>query len=93
MTEAFGAAAATPIGSLAALQTLGLELPGPAYIVGAIAFGLVGLWAFRQGRKNAQTRTLWLGIALMVYPYAVSDTVLLYGLGAAMCAGLWWIRR
>ena len=27
----------------------------------------------------------------MVYPYAVSDTFLLYGLGAAMCVGLWWL--
>ena len=70
------------------LQTLGLELPTPAYIFGAIVFGLVGLVAWRRGRREQQPRTLWLGVTLMFYPYMISSTWLLYAVGAALCAGL-----
>ena len=70
------------------LQALGLTLPSPAYIFGAIVFGLVGLGAFRFGRKNAQPLKVWIGVALMLYPYAVSLTWLLYAVGLALCAAL-----
>jgi hypothetical protein len=30
----------------------------------------------------------WLGVALMLYPYVISQTWLLYGVGTALCAGL-----
>lgn len=74
--------------SLALLQSLGLELPSPAYILGAIVFGLVGMAAFRLGRRRERPRTRWLGVALMVYPYAVSRTWLLWGVGLLLCAGI-----
>ena len=73
---------------LAALKSLGLELPSPAYLFGAIVFGLVGLAAFRRGRKRERPRTWWVGVALMLYPYAISRTWLLYAVGAALCAVL-----
>ena len=73
---------------LAALQSLGLELPSPLYIIGAILFGIFGLAAFRRGRKTERPTTTWLGVALMVYPYAVSRTWLLYAVGAALCAAV-----
>jgi apolipoprotein N-acyltransferase len=73
---------------LATLQALGFELPSPAYIVGAIVFGLIGLAAFRHGRKTGRRRTLWLGVALMIYPYAVSRTWLLYAVGVALSIGI-----
>jgi hypothetical protein len=34
-----------------------------------------------------------LGVALMLYPYAVGSTWLLYLVGCALCAAIWWIRR
>ena len=74
---------------LSSLQALGLELPSPAYLLGAILFGLVGLAALRSGRRSGRRRTLWSGVALMVYPYAVSQTWLLYAVGAALCAGIY----
>jgi len=73
---------------LAALQSLGLEWPSPAYLVGAIVFGVVGLVALRRGRKLKRPRTRWLGVALMLYPYAISSTWLLYVVGLALCAGV-----
>ena len=74
---------------LRALQSLGLELPSAAYIVGAVAFGLIVLFAWRSGRKQKRRTRPWLGVALMLYPYAVSQTWLLYTLGVALCGGIW----
>ncbi|RQO53488.1 hypothetical protein DBR47_24015 [Paucibacter sp. KBW04] len=76
--------------SIQQLQAMGLELPSPAYLFGALMFGLIGLLAFRHGRRQQQPRRLYLGLALMLYPYLVSSTVLLYLLGALMCGGLYW---
>jgi hypothetical protein len=72
---------------------LGFTLPTPAYLFGAVVFGLAGLAAWRIGRKSERPRTRWLGLALMLYPYGVSQTWLLYLLGCAMCAGIWWDAR
>jgi len=70
------------------LQSLGLELPSPAYIAGAILFGLIGLVAWRWGRKAGRRRTMWIGVALMFYPYLVSATWALYAVGVALCVGI-----
>ena len=74
---------------LSALKSFGLERPSPAYLMGAIVFGLIGWAAFRRGRKTGRRQTLWLGVALMAYPYAVSRTWLLYAVGLVLCAALW----
>lgn len=71
---------------LKALESLGLTLPSPAYLAGALLFGLVGYIAYRRGRKNAQPVLTWTGVALMVYPYAVSHTGLLWAVGAGLSA-------
>jgi MYXO-CTERM domain-containing protein len=36
--------------TLAQLQAMGLTLPSPAYIWGAVLFGLLGYAAWRRGR-------------------------------------------
>lgn len=74
---------------LASLSSLGLALPSPAYIAGAILFGLIGMVAYWHGKRAQRRSARWLGLALMFYPYAVSQTWLLYAVGAALCAGLW----
>lgn len=74
---------------LATLGSLGLDLPSPAYIVGAILFGIAGYMAFRRGRKAGKPELTWTGVALMVYPYAVSQTWLLWAVGAALCGWLY----
>jgi len=78
--------------NLSALQSHGFTLPGPAYLFGAIVFGLIGLVAWRYGKKTERPATKWLGVALMFYPYAVSKTWLLYVVGLALCAGLFYDR-
>ena len=77
---------------LSALASLGLELPGPGYIFGAIVFGLIGWVVFRRARKAANRLGIGLGLALMLYPYAVSQTWLLYVVGALLSGAAWWYR-
>jgi len=56
------------MGNLQDLQSLGLTLPSPAYIFGAVVFGIIGFAAYRYGKKAQRTTTKWLGVALMLYP-------------------------
>lgn len=71
------------------LESMGLVLPSPPYIVGAILFGIIGYVAFRRGRKTSTSALTWTGLALMLYPYAVSQTWLLWAVGAALCGWLY----
>lgn len=70
-------------------QALGLTLPTPWYIAGSILFGLIGMAAYSRGKKAQHARVKWLGVALMIYPYAVSETWILYAVGSALCVVLW----
>lgn len=79
--------------TLSTLQTLGFSLPSPAYIAGLILFGLIGFAAYLYGKRAQRPATRWLGLALMLYPYVVSQTWLLYAVGVALCAGLVVDRR
>ena len=74
---------------LSSLAALGLELPSPAYIVGALLFGLIGYLAFRRGRTAARSELTWVGVALMLYPYAVTQTWVLWLVGLVMCGWLY----
>ena len=65
-------------------ESLGLVLPTPAYILGAILFGIIGWIAFRRGRKESITVLVWSGVALMLYPYGVSETWMLWLIGIAL---------
>jgi hypothetical protein len=75
------------------LASLGLTLPGPAYLFGLILFGVVGYAAFRYGRKTALAKPKWIGVALMLFPYAVSETWLLYAVGGGLCVALYLYRK
>ena len=71
------------------LGALGFTMPSPAYIVGVILFGVLGVFAYYVGKRKGRPRTRWLGLALMLYPYVVWQTWLLYVVGAALCLGIW----
>ena len=78
---------------LKALESLGLSLPSPLYILGALVFGIAGFAAYRYGKKAALPVPKWIGVALMLYPYAISATWLLYAVGAGLCLGLYIYSR
>lgn len=79
--------------TLQTAQAMGLTLPGPGYIFGAILFGLAGFAAWRFGKRREQPTTRWLGVALMLYPYAVPNTLLLWLVGLGLCGAIWWDNR
>ena len=71
------------------LQRLGIEMPTPVYLAGLLLFGIIGAVAWRHGRKTQRPTPKWLGLALMLYPYATPQTWLLYAVGVALCAWLY----
>jgi hypothetical protein len=69
---------------LKTLEALGFVWPSPAYVAGAILFGIIGYVAFRRGRRMLRSALTWSGVALMVYPYAVPQTWLLWVVGVLL---------
>ena len=63
-------------------------MPTPAALFAMLIFGLAGLVAFTYGKKNALWRPMLLGLSLIVYPYFVEQTWLMYAVGGALCAAL-----
>lgn len=55
-----------------------------ATILLAVLFGLVGFAAFRYGKKNAEPRPLFLGIALMAYGYFVTNAWISLAIGSVL---------
>lgn len=79
--------------TLDALKSLGLTLPSGGELFAAIVFGLIGWAAWRAGKRTGQPVTRWLGLALMLFPYAVSGSAAMVGIGLALCAALAWAWR
>ena len=78
---------------LKAVESLGLTLPSPAYLFGSLLFGIIGIAAYRYGKKAELAAQKWIGIALMLYPYGVSETWMLYVVGAGLCVALYGYRQ
>ena len=79
--------------NLAALEALGFTLPSMGYLIGVVIFGIVGYVAYRYGKKMSRPTTKWIGIALMLYPYAITATWLLYVVGTGLCVGAYLSAR
>ena len=67
-------------------------MPTPAALFGLIVFGAIGLAAFLYGKKNAVWAPALIGLVLMVYPYFVAETWMLYAIGGGLCVALYWFR-
>ncbi len=75
------------------LAALGFTLPSTTYIVGLVVFGIAGYIAYSYGKRMSIPATKWIGVALMLYPYVVSATWLLYLIGLALCVGAYYSAR
>lgn len=64
----------------------------PANLLGSLLFSTIGLGAFIYGKKAGLWKPLVIGIALMAYPYFVSQTGLLYLIGTLLTAALFLFR-
>ena len=63
------------------------------YWVANILFGIIGWYAFMHGKREKNYRPMVLGIALMIYPYFVSNTLLTFAIGIALTVGLYFWRE
>ena len=68
-------------------------LPTPGSLFGAIVFGAIGMGAFVFGKRRGLAKPMLIGVALMVYPYFISDGWLVFLIGAALCYLLYLFRE
>lgn len=58
----------------------------------SLLFSSVGLGFFVYGKKQKAVVPLFCGLGLMIYPYFVSNTILLVAVGAVLTALPYFIR-
>ena len=61
-------------------------------LAASFVFGVIGFYAFLNGKKEASWKRMILGILLMVYPYFVPGAWATWLVGAALCAVLYFWR-
>jgi len=69
-----------------------IDLPSPAVLFWSIVFGAIGLGYFMYGKKQAAIVPMICGVALMVYPYFVSNTIVLVVIGVVLAAVPYFVR-
>ncbi len=60
-------------------------------IVGGI-FNAIGLAAFVYGKKQSKMKLMLIGSVLMVYPYLVTDAMILLAIGVLLTVALFIFR-
>jgi hypothetical protein len=63
-----------------------------ANLIGGCVFGSIGFVAFIYGKRMNLWKPMFLGIALMVYPYFVSNDLIMIAIGAVGTVGLFFLR-
>lgn len=63
-------------------------MPSPATLFAGLIFGLIGIAGFTYGRRNTLWRPTGIGLALIVFPYFVSQIWLVYVIGIGLCGAL-----
>ncbi len=69
-----------------------MEMPSTSSLFAMILFGSIGFGAFVYGKKSARWQPMAIGVGLMVYPYMIEQTWLLYLVGVALTAALFVFR-
>lgn len=64
-----------------------------AWLMWSLLFSLIGLAASVYGRRQRRAAPVLAGVALMVYPYFVSGTLALVGIGVLLVVGLFVANR
>jgi hypothetical protein len=64
-----------------------------AWLLWGLLFGSIGLGFFIYGKNQRAVVPLVCGVALMVFPYLVSNVMLLVGIGALLIAIPYFLRR
>ena len=71
----------------------GLPAISGANLIGGLLFGSIGFVAFIYGKRMHAWKPMFLGIALMAYPYFVENDLLLFAIGAVGTATLFLFRE
>ena len=64
-----------------------------ANLIGGLIFGSIGFVGFIYGKRMNLWTPMFLGLALMVYPYFVSSDLVLWVVGVAGSAALCFVRN
>jgi hypothetical protein len=64
-----------------------------ANLIGGLVFGSIGFVAFMYGKRMDLWKPMFIGLALMIYPYFISSDLLLWSAGIAGSASLWFVRN
>jgi hypothetical protein len=64
-----------------------------ANLLGGLIFGSIGFVAFAYGKRMHVWKPIFLGLALMVYPYFVENEVTLFVIGILGTAALFLFRE
>ncbi len=79
-------------GSAIGEADLNFLMPSPGNLFGAILFGSIGMGAFVYGKKSGAIKPIIIGILLMIYPYFIPQTWLMYLAGSALTFSLYLFR-
>jgi hypothetical protein len=66
---------------------------GAANLVGSFIFSSIGLVAFVHGKRMHLWKPIFCGLALMIFPYFVANTMAMYATGIAGTALLFFLRE
>ena len=63
-----------------------------SWILWGLLFGSIGLGLFMYGRKQRAAVPLICGLTLMIFPYFISNTILLVAIGVALIVIPYFVR-
>lgn len=62
-------------------------------LLASLIVGSLGLGLFLYGKKQQKMPQLGVGLTMMVYPYFVTGTLPIVGIGVVLVGGLWMVGR
>ncbi len=65
-----------------------MSFPSPSVLFASLLFGAMGMGALVYARKMSVFKPAIIGVALMAFPYFVSDNLLVWVIGIALTISL-----
>jgi hypothetical protein len=62
-------------------------------LIWGLIFNAVGVFAFLYGKNKSNVIFMVIGVVLVLYPYAVQQTVAVFVIGVVLTAALYFFRR
>ena len=65
----------------------------PANLIGGFIFGSIGFVAFIHGKRMNLWKPMFCGLGLMVFPYFIANTAIMYVIGSIGSIALLFLRE